>query len=440
MELSLKTLVIIPNLMNKFSFSAPLAWLFSDHINDVTGIYSFQLNKDIIREYTSFIVELNWFIELYEFTLIVSFIKKHQPKGKILFGGLYSQLKYREIFQRYPVDYFIKGDTELPMKLYLNEIDPTDIPNMVGRHFENEQSYIFREEDLKHLRYNIDWFPEYLKLSETVPPPSATIELKYDRLPFYPKFFEKGNEHIPEEYRWRIPSIGGRYHLPMIITARGCCPTRHAGCETCMGSKRDALLDIYRRDAIVLDNQTLISHIKDIASRYGNAYIFINSGFTYDFSGHFFDLDVTIEIDSPVASEQLEKVIFAFRKASVHVPVYREGLAGRNIVDNVNDFRNLEDENHEIYFFSFESDAYIIPKSRRLYAELLLPKWTTWKFYTNYRKAYLKSVQWYLTAGYFNLHPKPVKYVVVIIRQLLFSFVYALNRLKIIDMKKYIMS
>lgn len=105
----MQTLVIIPSLMCKFSFSAPLAWLFSDNIDKVKGIYGFQLNTTIVKQYKSFIVELNWFVELYEFALIVEFIKKHNPDSVIMFGGLYSQIKYKEIFQRYPVDYFIKG-------------------------------------------------------------------------------------------------------------------------------------------------------------------------------------------------------------------------------------------------------------------------------------------------------------------------------------------
>lgn len=111
----MNTLVIIPSLPHKFSFSAPLAWLFSDHIDHVRGIYGYMLNEQLAKEYTSFIVELNWFIELYEFELIVAFIKKHNPDSKILFGGLYSQLKYKELFERNNVDYFIKGDSELPL-------------------------------------------------------------------------------------------------------------------------------------------------------------------------------------------------------------------------------------------------------------------------------------------------------------------------------------
>lgn len=436
----MKTLVIIPNLMNKFSFSAPLAWLFSEHVHAIRGIYSYQLDRQIIKKYTSFIVELNWFIELYEFQLIVSFIKKHQPKSRILFGGLYSQLKYKKIFKLCQVDYFIKGDTEKPMKMYLNEVKPECIPNMVGRHFENEQTYVFQKEDLKHVTYNIDWFQEYLRLVHTVSPPSDTIELKYDRLPLYPKYFERENEKIPEEYRWRIPAIGGQYFLPMIITARGCCPIRHPGCETCMGSQSEKLMEIYKRNAIVLDNETLLLYIKDIASKYQNAYIFINSIFDYDFTNHFFDLDVTIEIDSPVISEQLEKIIFAFRKATVHVALYKEGFMGKNISSNVNDIRRLEDEDHKIYFFSFESDSHTIPSERRLYAELLLPSWTSWNFYMNFRKAYLKSIEWYMITGNVNLYSKPMKCIVILFRKIVFSCLYMLNRMKLIDMKKYIMT
>jgi hypothetical protein len=208
--MTMQTLVVIPSLMHKFTFSAPLAWLFSDHIGQVHGVYSYTLTKELVRQYDSFIVELNWFIELYEFELICSFIKQHNPRAKILFGGLYSQLKYREIFAHAPVDYFIKGDNEVPIKQYLDGVDPRDIPNMVGRDFENPLTYIFQQEDYKTLQFNLDWIPDYAKRWPECPEPSDTLEPCYDELPRYPLYWEKPGQKISEQFRWRVPSRGGR--------------------------------------------------------------------------------------------------------------------------------------------------------------------------------------------------------------------------------------
>ena len=258
----MQTLIVIPSLMHKYTFSAPLAWLFSDHADQVKGTYSFALTKDIVKKYDHFVVELNWFIELYEFELITRLIKRHNKKAVILFGGLYSQLKYQEIFRNSPVDYFIKGDNELPIKQWLDGADPRTIPNMVGRDFENEQSYIFQQRDYKHLDFNLDWFPDYAERWKEYPEPDKDLEPCFDELPLLPKYWERPGQKAALDLRWRVPPKGGRYHLPMLITSRGGCPAAHEGCDYCMGSKIEAMHAIYKRPTLVMDNDTLVHLLK----------------------------------------------------------------------------------------------------------------------------------------------------------------------------------
>jgi hypothetical protein len=433
----MKTLVIIPSLMHKYSFSAPLAWLFSNNIEDVVGIYSYKLNKSIVKRYSSFIIELNWFIELAEFELIAKFIKKHSPESKILFGGLYSQLKYKIIFEKYPVDYFIKGDSELPIQLYLNGKDPMSIPNMVGRDFENDQTYIFKQEELKNLKYNMDWLSDY-QLIETTAAPDDNCELDFSMMPLYPRYWDKPNHIVPESRKWRVPTKGGRYHLPMIITVRGGCQAIHDGCEYCMASKSDVLYSIYHRPPLVMDNETLIAHLKDIASKYKNACIYINSVNEYDLRGHYFDLDVTIEIDTVFTASKLDKILKSFRKAVVHMAIYNEGLTGKNVRVNLDELRQLEDENHKIYFFAFDSDVDKIPSNRRLYAEIVLPYWTNWEFYNDFSNAMKKSRDWYFITGQVNLFPVPRQIIMKTVAFIIKRILFILNRLNIVDLKKKI--
>jgi len=131
--------VVIPTTKSNYEqgFSAPLAWLFSGYENRVRGIYSVDLTPSAVESFDTFIVELNWFTTLHEFEKIVKFIREYQPRALILFGGLFAQIHYERIFQQYEVDYFIRGDNELPMKLFLEGCKPSLIPNMVGRDFEN---------------------------------------------------------------------------------------------------------------------------------------------------------------------------------------------------------------------------------------------------------------------------------------------------------------
>ncbi|MBN2005480.1 MAG: hypothetical protein JXA21_19130 [Anaerolineae bacterium] len=434
----MKTLVIIPSLQHKYTFSAPLAWLFSHHVGYVDGIYSFALTEAIVKQYHHFIVELNWFLELYEFRLIAKFIKKHNPQATILFGGLYSQLKYKEIFEDSPVDYFIRGDTELPIQQFIEGVEPRSIPNMVGRDFENPQTYVFQQADYQNLEFNLDWFPEYLRRWEEFPEPGADVDADFSQLPLYPRYWEKPGTKKPLSLRWRVPPKGGRYHLPMLITARGACPLSHPGCEYCMGSKHDHINDIYKRPALIMDNETCIKLLKKIEKRFKYVSLLINSGYTYDFSKEHFDLEATVEVDGRSNFEDVAKILPAFRKANFHAALYNDGLVGKELRTDLARYSDLEDANHKVYFFAFPEDAAAseIPPDRRLYSELVLPSWTHWDFYNNKKNALSRSRSWYFSTGQVNLYPLPRQIMMRITRFFLVRILFVLNRLKLIDLKK----
>lgn len=436
----MNVLVIIPSLMHKYSFSSPLAWLFSNHIDRVTGCYSFSLTRDIVCRYDFFIVELNWFIELYEFGLIVRFIKKYNPDARILFGGIHSQLKYKEIFQTYDVDYFIKGDNELPIGMFLEGVDPRTIPNMVGRDFENEQTYFFRQGEFTTLEFNLDWFPEFSDRWNEFPEPEKDVPTRFDKLPIMPRYWEPFGSVVPIEYRWRIPPKGGRYHLPMLITGRGACPVVHKGCDYCMGSKTTVMNDLFKRPSLVMENATLIHLLRKIEKKFDKVSIFINTRCSYDFTGHHFNLDATIEFDTYHNLDDVQKVISAFRTARLHMGLYTEGLVGSTVRTDIDAFRRLEDDNHRIYFFAHPDEARTreIPEERRLYAENIFPYWADWKYYTDSRKAILRSRRWYWSTGQVNLYPPPRKIMVKISGFFIRRLLFLLGKSGIVDLKKMI--
>jgi len=434
----MKTLVIIPALQHKYTFSAPLAWLFSHHVGYVDGIYSFALTEAVVKQYRRFIVELNWFLELYEFRLIAQFIKKHNPKATLLFGGLYSQLKYREVFRDSPVDYFIRGDAELPIQQFLEGTDPRLIPNMVGRDFENPQTYVFRQEDYPNLEFNLDWFPEYLRRWEEFPYPGADVDPDFSQIPLYPRYWQNSRKMLPPNLSWRVPPKGGRYHLPMLITARGACLATHAGCEYCMGSKGEQNQAIYKRPTLVVDNDTCIKLLKKIEKRFKYVSLYINSDCTYDFSNEHFDLEATIEIDSRNTVADAARILPAFRKACLHTALYAEGLIGEEIRDNIAQYLDLEDADHKVYFFALPQDAaaHAIPDNRRLYSELVLPDWAHWDSYTRTENALERSRNWYHSTGQLNLYPRPRQIIMRIVQFVMMRIWFVLNRMKLMDLKK----
>lgn len=433
-----KTLVVIPCLQHKYMFSAPLAWLFSHCSDLVHGVYSFSLDAQTVRQYDQFIVELNWFIELYEFQLIVAFIKKHNPKAPILFGGLYSQLKYPEVFRNSPVDLFIKGDAEVPIRQFVEGVDPRKIPNMVGRGFENPQTYVFQQAEYQDIDFNLDWFPDYQKRWAEFPYPGADVDPDFSQMPLRPQYQERNAEKLPPALRWRVPPKGGLYHLPMLITARGSCPAAHTGCEYCMGARPGLSEAIYKRPPLVMDNDTCIRLLRKVEKRFDQVSLYINSQCDYDFTGEQFDLEATIEIDAKSTVEDARKILPAFRKACLHTALYEDGLIGQGIRTNLDQYHAIEDEDHKVYFFAFPQDAanHQIPENRRLYSELILPPWTHWDFYTDWKRALARSRSWYFMTGQVNFYPFPRQFVMRVVRFGFQRLAYVLNRLKLIDLKK----
>lgn len=347
--------------MLEASFSAPLAWMFSRHAHRVEGIYGFQLTAEKVRQHERFIVQLNWFIELHEFGLLVNFIRTNNPRAQILFGGMYASICADEVFRRFPVDFIIQGDNELPIQQYLDGIPPRAIPNFRGREFTNSIEYVFAEEDYLTLDLNLDWFPSH--------------------------------------FRYRDPT--NLFLAPHIITSKGGCNVVHDGCDYCMGGQHTRLREIFGRAPIAMSARSLLHLLHTAEKRFKQASLYITNANDYEFAGHRFALDVTIEIDSPVSFRQVHDILRAFPKVYLLLPVYDEGIGGKSLLGATRhaDLIELEDGDHLIRFYVFRKDAPAadIPRSHIIHADLAFPKAAHWSFYTNIEAATAMSRRFYAT-------------------------------------------
>ena len=354
------TLVIVPTLMLDCSFSAPLAWMFAPCPERVKGVYGFELTRELVEAHDRFIVELSWFIELHEFGLIVDFIRAHNPGAKILFGGMYAGITYPEIFRRYPVDYFIRGDNELPVRLFVEGEAPERIPNLTGRRFENPLGYCFTERDYDGLDFDLSWFPGYL--------------------------------------RHRNP--GELFHLPHLITFKGGCNTPHAGCEYCAGSKHGRLRQLFGRGPITMPGESLMTLLSRVERRFREVSLYVTCAADYDFRGRRFDLEATLEIDSRTDPGQVEAIFRAFRKVYMLVSAYEEGISGETVCGRLyRDLVALEDADHVLRFYVLKKDARAlgIPPDHVMYADLAFPRAADWSFYTDVDAALEFSRRFYRT-------------------------------------------
>lgn len=299
--------VIIPlsKLQYNISMSLPNQWLYTNFYRErnVVGIFSNDPKLDsYIKESDLVVIELNWFAELYEFTEIVKHCKRINPQVKILFGGLFSNIHYKEIFKRYPVDFFIKGDNELPLEMLVNDLHNTKhIPNLVTQDFENEVSYQFAKEDFFGLHFSVEWFQSYKR---------AILSKNY----FYGLYDED------------------QYKPPFFITAKTGCSCKHkSNCTYCFGSDTKLLKKQYGRKSIEWSSENLnyFYHHFEGFNQFQDMTILDNQD-NFDYENiEYCDKNVIASLDCEVTLEKIKTVRSRFRTCQFII-----GTGMEQIVEN----------------------------------------------------------------------------------------------------------
>ena len=352
-----RCLVVIPlsKVLYRYGFSAPLGYLFGGRSHLVHGVFSKDLTSDLVAGYQYFIVELNWVTELFEFHLIVDFIRKYNANAKILFGGLFSQLHYETIFRSCAVDLFIRGDNELPLRLFLEGEALRKIPNLVSRDGASESSYTLLPEEFKGIEFDIEWFPSYKALFS---PLSGCTDL--------PETYDTAVSEITNNQLTRDEMF---YSFPLIVTTKKC-SVIHAGCDYCMGSK-----SLPFQNTAAYSNDALISVLRGLEKKGGDVYgkvclYILNDIALYDFSNVSFDMNVFIEYDGALGRQalgpradrgrlyNLEKLFHAFRGGICRLPASTAGLHDRSRdIDYAGIIKRLETARHRIKFMLYEDDS-----------------------------------------------------------------------------------
>lgn len=164
-----------------------------------------------------------------------------------------------------------------------------------------------------------------------------------------------------------------------------------------MGARHADLKQMYNRPPLVMKNDTLMGLLGKVEKKFQASSLLILSECDYDFSNRYFDMDVNVEIDSPVPIDKIEKILYAFRKCLLNISVYEDGLCGEVVRENYDNIIALEDDNHKIMFFAFDKDAakLKVPADHVLHAEEVFPHWAHWDYYSDIGKALLFSGMFY---------------------------------------------
>ncbi len=138
-----------------------------------------------------------------------------------------------------------------------------------------------------------------------------------------------------------------------------------------------------------MKNDILMELLNKVTKKFAAASLFISTEYQYDFSHRYFDIEMNVEIDSPVPIEKIGEILHAFKKCLLNISVYEEGLCGEAVRNNFQDILSLEDPDHQVRFFAFDREAkkIDIPADHLLHSETVLPGWAHWDYYLNMDQA-----------------------------------------------------
>lgn len=101
------------------------------------GRYAFEVEDDEIRAARVVAVDLHWSIALPGFTRLVRHVRAVNPRVAIVAGGITAGHYPEELLAQHPVDYVIRGDSEVAFARLVDAIlrgePPARVPNTYGR-------------------------------------------------------------------------------------------------------------------------------------------------------------------------------------------------------------------------------------------------------------------------------------------------------------------
>ncbi len=130
----------------------------------VRGYFEDELTDAVIRAARVVLMDIHWYVSLAAAVALIDRIKRVNPDAFIVAGGVAASLFHRQIVDRTPIDFIIRGDAERPLpalvQALLEDADWTGVPNLVTRDWTSPQRYGVTTDDLDTGDYrDISWFP-----------------------------------------------------------------------------------------------------------------------------------------------------------------------------------------------------------------------------------------------------------------------------------------
>lgn len=135
------------------------------------GRYAFEVSDDEVRSARILAMDLHWSVGLPGFERLLRYVRALNPKAVIVVGGITAGHYQKALVERYPVDFVIRGDSEVAFMRLVNAIldgrSPEGIPNVYGLDLPDPPLCRMTREDFNRTDpLTVNWFPTFANVTD----------------------------------------------------------------------------------------------------------------------------------------------------------------------------------------------------------------------------------------------------------------------------------
>jgi len=255
------------------------------------------------------VMDVHWYLSLKSAIQLSCRLKEINPDCRIIVGGISASLFSRQLLRDSRIDYIIRGDGEIPLKLLVDAIihgaSLSEIPNVVSREFVSPQTYALNTSDMDASNYrDISFFP--------------TLErrvLRYHDIYSTPVTFPT---------------------FPYLVVFRGC----PLDCPSCCGSV-EMQRRLFNRGFVLRSaekvKEDLVSWGEDPRIKFVNVFhdflTAIQPAYSEKVLSEQYKLHLSYDLFGLPTKEQLDLLLGAFLGGKIHFCLAQKHSATRELVD-----------------------------------------------------------------------------------------------------------
>ncbi len=273
----------------------------------IVGRHHHEVTPRELRSANAIFIEAHWYTGLRSVIALAKQAKAAAPTTPVIIGGSSASIFSRQLLRDTPIDYVVHGDAERPAawlaEALLENRDPSRVPNIIGRDFDNRQQYAVTREDLDTGNYrDIEWFPSLAKKT------------------YWLHNIARGHS---------FPT------WPFLVTYRGC----PYACDECAGSIKNQF-KLYNRNWVLRSPERvrddLIAFSDDPRVSFVNLYhdiLYLKRSYPETVFDRAYNLTVNLELFRCPSREMLERAMSCFRGGQVYFTLDEMHSISRNLAD-----------------------------------------------------------------------------------------------------------